>query len=193
MFKFGNVVDQKLRPWTLDVDFDESISLECGELDKAMRRTSPFKKGGDYAYLDSRNTPPSKIRPNGLSTASSATGKARKLSPPINILVEDAEITNLAAITDRSSTPNLKVNINEEDNIIRKYKSIKPKLPKSNVYQTQSEKQRRKPLMRNLAYQQQQQYHCFLREQVRNNSNQLGIALYDYRLNYSSIFSLPSR
>lgn len=57
MSKFGRLKDQALRPWTLDFAFDESIAAECSELDKALRRTSPFKKGGDYSYLKGNNDP----------------------------------------------------------------------------------------------------------------------------------------
>ena len=46
-----NERDQSLRPWTLDITSDESIAVECGKLDTTVKRSSPFKQGGDYAYL----------------------------------------------------------------------------------------------------------------------------------------------
>jgi hypothetical protein len=73
MSKFGRQSDQILRPWTLDANFDQEIARECDELEKSLRRTSPFKQGGDYSYIQQRrfdNTdtdaagsfnPPSKI------------------------------------------------------------------------------------------------------------------------------------
>jgi hypothetical protein len=42
------IKDQILRPWILNDPFDDLIKEECYELDKASRRTAPFKKAGDY-------------------------------------------------------------------------------------------------------------------------------------------------
>lgn len=73
MSKFGRQSDQILRPWTLDENFDQVIAQQCDELEKSLRRTSPFKQGGDYSYIQQRRfdntdavlaerfTPPSKI------------------------------------------------------------------------------------------------------------------------------------
>ena len=41
------IKDQTLRPWTLNEPFDDHIKEECYELDKASRRTAPFKNAGD--------------------------------------------------------------------------------------------------------------------------------------------------
>ena len=71
--------DQSLRPWTLDFAFDESIAQECSELEKAMRRTAPFKKGGDYAYL--QNDVPNDPAANGKKRSSAhSISKAIRLS-----------------------------------------------------------------------------------------------------------------
>ena len=51
-----NERDQSLRPWTLDIVSDESIAVECGKLDTTVKRSSPFKQGGDYAYLSRAKT-----------------------------------------------------------------------------------------------------------------------------------------
>ena len=51
-----NERDQSLRPWTLDIISDESIAVECGKLDTTVKRSSPFKQGGDYAYLSRAKT-----------------------------------------------------------------------------------------------------------------------------------------
>ena len=48
--------DQSLRPWTLDVSSDESIAVECGKLEMTVKRSSPFKQGGDYAYLSKQES-----------------------------------------------------------------------------------------------------------------------------------------
>ena len=51
-----NERDQSLRPWTLDIVSDESIAVECGKLDTTVKRSSPFKQGGDYAYPSKTKT-----------------------------------------------------------------------------------------------------------------------------------------
>jgi hypothetical protein len=40
--------DRILRPWIVNEDGDELVNHELSELEKAARRTSPYKKAGDF-------------------------------------------------------------------------------------------------------------------------------------------------
>jgi hypothetical protein len=105
MSKFGRQSDQVLRPWTLNANFDEAIDRQCDELEKSLRRTSPYKQGGDYSYMlrgrfDNTDTdaaesfaPPSKI------PAHSDLDSIRSRSTQINIAneaVSPRRLPNLA-------------------------------------------------------------------------------------------------
>ena len=54
------VKDHILRPWTANDTFDDLIKEECYELDKANRRTAPYKNAGDYG-LSSLDRPPAEM------------------------------------------------------------------------------------------------------------------------------------
>jgi hypothetical protein len=105
MFKFGRQSDQILRPWTLNANFDEAIDRQCDELEKSLRRTSPYKQGGDYSYLlrgrfDNTDTDAAEsFAPASKIPAHSDLTSIRSRSTQINIVnvaVSPRRLPNLA-------------------------------------------------------------------------------------------------
>lgn len=139
--KLGKLKDQSLRPWTLDFEFDESINAECSELDKTLRRTAPFKKGGDYGYLkgnhdnNCQNDVMNGGKMNGIKKRSSVPSKSRRATNYTTNSNAESDEENYGRISDRIGES--EGGTTSKKNVISKgIRSLKPKGSVSHSHST---------------------------------------------------------
>eukprot|EP00596_Hydrurales_sp_CCMP1899_P000473 CAMPEP_0119051822 /NCGR_PEP_ID=MMETSP1177-20130426/73311_1 /TAXON_ID=2985 /ORGANISM="Ochromonas sp, Strain CCMP1899" /LENGTH=553 /DNA_ID=CAMNT_0007031155 /DNA_START=182 /DNA_END=1843 /DNA_ORIENTATION=+ len=165
--------DQDLRPWTLDNTFDASIQNECDELDQALERTSPFKKGGDFQYYKMLQDEDSKSNINTTkmpvikrvdSSQSSKRPKSQRAITPLVAFIKDESeekevCTEMIADTTYTNSSHLVKKFVLSPSII--HKKIELGIKQTNVYGNS----RRKAPMRNIIHRPQQKYQNFIKKQ----------------------------
>jgi hypothetical protein len=172
--------DQDLRPWTLDNTFDASIQNECDELDQALERTSPFKKGGDFQYYKILKDEDSKSDINSIKmpvikkTISPQSSKRPKSQRAITLLVafnndesDEREVcTEMITDTTYPNSSHLVKKFILSPSIIHETTVVGVK--QTNVYGNS----RRKAPMRNIIHRPQQKYQNFIKKQAEIESNE---------------------
>jgi hypothetical protein len=85
-FKAQAINDRDLRPWIVNDDGDELVNYELSELEKAARRTAPYKKAGDFGLssLDVQPKEMIEIEKLLLNLNSYPTVKNREASRPVS-------------------------------------------------------------------------------------------------------------
>lgn len=177
MLRVGQAKDLDLRPWTLDNTLDVSLQKKCHELDQALERTSPFKKGGDFQYSKGFTVEDSKYDINSIKTIKRAVSASRTpavsqraTTPAIpSVLLnnnesEDEEVyTQIIDIAYPDDVPNsrhsVKRFIRSPPVLLHKSSS---EVKQTNVYGNS----RRKAPMRNKTHKPDQKYQTYINKQV---------------------------